>query len=81
MIASLAGKGHKRNSEASILPFEDGRLLLAWSDFYGEHSADEGLPSRISCDGRRMRGATGEPFTLQENIGKLNCMSASLVRC
>jgi Neuraminidase (sialidase) len=75
-----ASPENRRNSEASILPFDDGRLLVAWSKFYGGDGADE-APSYIAARWSKDEGRTwGEPFVLQENIGHLNCMSASLLR-
>jgi len=71
---------HPRQSEASILPFGDGRLLLAWTDFYGGNWHDEGQ-ARIMGRWSPDEGDTwAEPFVLQENIGGLNCMSASLLQ-
>lgn len=68
-----------RQSEASILPLPDGRLLAAWSDFYAGLWRDEGA-ARIVARWSEDQGATwGEPLVLQENIGRLNCMSASLL--
>lgn len=71
---------HPRNSEASILPFSDGRLLLAWSDFYDGDASDFG-PARIMGKWSRDEGATwSEPFLIQEDYGKVNIMEASLLR-
>jgi Neuraminidase (sialidase) len=79
-IIAQSSPENRRNSEASILPFDDGRLLVAWSKFYGGTGADE-TPSRIAARWSKDEGRTwGEPFVLQENIGTLNCMSASLLR-
>lgn len=68
-----------RMSEASILPFADGRLFLAYTEYYGGDWEDGGpahIMGRWSPDG----GETwSEPFVVQENIGRLNCMEASLV--
>lgn len=69
-----------RHSENSVLTFADGRLLLAWTRFCGNDWHDEGgahIAGRWSEDEGR---SWGEPFILQENIGGLNCMSASLLR-
>lgn len=71
---------HPRQSEASILPFDDGRLLLAWTDYYAGKPKD-GHPARIMGKWSRDEGESwSPPFVLQENIGKLNVMSASLLR-
>ena len=37
-----ANSKNPRNSEADIIELKDGRLLLGWSEFYGESSADDG---------------------------------------
>ncbi len=75
-----ANNEHPRFSESSMLAFSDGRLLLAYTDFYGGAWADQG-PAKIVGRWSKDEGTTwGEPFTLQENIGKLNCMSASLLQ-
>ena len=71
---------HPRQSEGSIVALGGGRLLLAWSDFYGGQWADEG-PARVCGKSSDDNGATwSDARVLQENTGKLNCMSASLLR-
>ena len=80
MVLSPATEERKRQTEASMLAFPDGRLLVAYSDFYTAEGADEG-PAQIAGRWSRDEGLSwGEPFVLQENIGKLNCMSASLLQ-
>ncbi len=68
-----------RQSEGDIAVLKDGSLLAAWSDFY-EKSSDH-APARISAarstDGGR---SWGPRFTLQENTGKANVMSVTLLR-
>ena len=80
MVVCPASAEHSRQTEASILPFEDGRLFLAYSDFCGPVWLDRGtaqIMGRWSHD----EGETwSEPFLVQENIGKTNVMSASLLR-
>jgi hypothetical protein len=79
-LVCCASVQHPRHSEAAILGFDDGRLLLAYTDFYGANWRDEG-PARICGKWSQDEGATwSEPLVLQENIGRLNCMSASLLR-
>ena len=69
-----------RNSEGSILPFPDGRLLLAYTEFHGGSSDDWGL-ARITGKWSRDQGTTwSEPFVICENYGKVNIMEASLLR-
>src|SRR6266550_4012182 len=65
---------HPRNSEADMLLLRDGRLLVAWIEFYGSSAQDWGaarIEAMISKDqGRSWHGK----FTLQENIGQMNVM-------
>ena len=71
---------HCRQSEASILPFDDGRLFLGYSDFYGGNWRDAGA-ARIMGMWSEDEGETwSAPFLIQDNIGKLNVMEASLLR-
>lgn len=68
-----------RQSEGDIVVLKDGTLLAAWSDFYDK--ASDHSPARISAakstDGGR---SWGPRFTLQENTGQTNVMSATLLR-
>jgi sialidase-1 len=68
-----------RNSEASIVELGDGRLLLAWSNFYGGHSdfAAARIAGRLSADGGR---TWGPKFTLQKNVAGMNVISAAFLR-
>lgn len=68
-----------RHTEGDIVALADGRLLLAWSDFYGgaEDHSEGHISARISADGGR---TWGERYRLQENIGEQNVMSTSLLR-
>jgi Neuraminidase (sialidase) len=69
-----------RQSENSILPFADGRLLLGYSRFTGGNWRDFG-PAHIAGRWSHDEGRTwSEPLVLQENIAQLNCMSPSLLR-
>lgn len=71
---------NQRNSEASVVELRDGRLLLAYSEFYGADSSDHAkarISGKLSADGGR---TWSESFVLQENIGGLNVMSVSLLR-
>ena len=71
---------HCRQTEASILPFDDGRLFLGYTDFYAGLWRDGG-PGRIMGKWSHDEGETwSEPFLVQENIGKMNVMEASLLR-
>ena len=69
-----------RKTEASIIELRDGRLLLAYSDFYTV-SSDDAAPARIS--GRYssdMGKSWTEPFTIIQNTAKKNVMSVSMLR-
>lgn len=80
ILIAPVSEGHLRNTEASILPFDDGRLLVAWSEFYDGPGRDED-PALIAGRWSKDEGQTwSDPFILQENIGKINCMSASFLR-
>ena len=70
---------HPRQSEGDIVVLRDGTLFAAWSDFY--EKANDHAPARISAARSTDGGRTWGPrFTLQENTGRSNVMSASLVR-
>src|SRR3954447_17779742 len=70
-IVAPSSENNRRNSEADMLRLRDGRLLLAWIDFYGPAGSDW-APSRISGMYSRDQGRTwGCKFTLQENIVKM----------
>jgi len=67
-----------RNSEGDLIQLSDGRILLAWSNFvdgFADHSYGY-IAGKTSSDG----GYTwSEPFIIQENTGKYNVMSVSLL--
>jgi len=68
-----------RQSEGDVVVLKDGTLLAAWSDFYG--GAEDNAAARISAAKSIDGGKTwGERFTLQENTGKANVMSVTLLR-
>jgi len=68
-----------RHSEGDVVELADGRLLLAWTEFYGgydDHAAAH-ISAKLSTDG----GLTWGPKSiLQENVGGRNVMSVSLLR-
>ena len=75
-----ASSSHSRQTEASILPFDDGRLFLAYTDFCGPVWLDRGT-AQIMGKWSHDEGETwSEPFLVQENIGNINVMGASLLR-
>ena len=70
---------HPRISEGDLLRLEDGRWLVAYSDFYGgwgDHDAAQISASYSGDDGLTW----SEPSVLQERTGRCNCMSVSLLR-
>jgi len=80
LIVAPATAENPRNTEGDIVVLRDGRLLLAWSDFYAGEMPDA-APARISAMLSNDGGRTwGERFTLQENIGGQNVMSVSFLR-
>ncbi|MGC9318860.1 MAG: sialidase family protein [Armatimonadota bacterium] len=79
LIVAEATEQNPRNTEGDIVALQDGRLLLAWSDFYG--GAADDAPARISAKVSDDGGRTwSERYTLQENVGDENVMSVSLLR-
>jgi sialidase-1 len=76
---ATASPSNPRQSEGDVLPLRDGTLLAAWSDFYG--GAEDNAAARVSAAKSKDGGRTwGQRFTLQENTGKANVMSVSLLR-
>ncbi len=74
-----ASTEHPRNSEGDIVVLRDGTLFAAWSQFYG--GSQDHAPARISAVKSTDGGRTwSTPFTIQENQGKANVMSVSLIR-
>src|SRR3954464_5905839 len=69
-----------RKSEAAIVALQDGRLLLAYTEFYTVSPKDD-APARIV--GRHSSGSGrtwSKPFVMVENTAKRNVMSVSLLR-
>ena len=63
-----------------MMALEDGSLLLVYTQWYGAKGHDHD-PARLVAIRSRDGGVTwSEPETVQENIGKMNVMSTSLVR-
>jgi sialidase-1 len=68
-----------RHTEADVLVLRDGTLFAAWAEFYG--GARDDAPARITSARSTDGGRTWGPRTvIQENSGKANVMSVSLVR-
>jgi sialidase-1 len=75
-----ASRTNPRNSEADVIVHRDGRVTLAWTEFYGDANGDWGA-ARIAARTSRDRGQSWGPrFTLQENIGQMNVMEPDLLR-
>lgn len=75
------GKNNPRNSEGAFLPLTDGRVMFAYSRYYGVSASDNAtadIAARYSFD-------NGETWTdndeiIVKNHGGLNVMSVSLLR-
>lgn len=78
-IIAPATEESPRNSEGDIVVLKDGSLLAAWSDFYGGNRDDSAgrISAKKSTDGGR---TWSERWTLVENTGAENVMSASFLR-
>ena len=78
----IHGPDNPRNSEGSFVTLTDGRILFAYSRYYGEGGGYDGDRARIcgrfSADGGRTW--SGTDAVLVENEGKHNVMSVSLLR-
>ncbi len=68
-----------RNSEGDLIVLKDGSILAAWSEFYGGNRDDSSgrISAKISKDGGK---TWGERWTMVENSGAENVMSASFLR-
>ena len=75
------GPDNPRNSEGAFLPLKDGRIMFAYSRYYGTSSSDHAtadIAARYSSD----KGATwtDKDEILVRNHGGMNVMSVSLLR-
>ena len=78
-LVATSNKEFPRHSEGSIVELKDGTQLLAWTRFTGgaaDH-ATANIAAMTSKDGGRTWSA---PHVIQENTGKQNVMSVSLLR-
>ena len=79
VVISEANETHCRQTEGSIAVTSEGRLLLAFTDFYDVKWVDMS-PARIVGKWSDDEGESWtETFVLQENIGDLNVMCPSLL--
>ena len=75
------GSDNPRNSEGAFMPLKDGRIMFAYSRYYGDSSHDHAtadIAARYSSD-------KGETWTdkdeiIVKNHGGMNVMSVSLLR-
>ena len=75
------GPDNPRNSEGAFMPLKDGRIMFAYSRYYGTNSSDHAtadLAARYSSD----KGATwtDKDEIIVKNHGGMNVMSVSLLR-
>ncbi|MCL5098673.1 MAG: glycoside hydrolase [Candidatus Omnitrophica bacterium] len=80
LTVAPVGPQNPRNSEAAIVPLNDGSLLLGWTEFYAGSSEDHG-PARISGRVSHDGGKTwSSQRTLVENDGGCNVMEVNFLR-
>ena len=74
-------KGNPRNGEGSFIRLNDGRIMYAYTEYYGDDWADHAT-ARISAVYSEDEGETfGEPTVLLEKEDwQMNIMSVSLLR-
>jgi len=75
------GPDNPRNSEGAFMPLKDGRIMFAYSRYYGKSGGDHAtadIAARYSSD----NGATwtDEDEIIVKNHGGMNVMSVSLLR-
>ncbi len=73
--------GNPRNSEGSFVTLADGRILFAYTRYYGDSWSDEATArvcGRTSADGGHTWSDSDE--VIVENEGRQNVMSVSLLR-
>ena len=75
------GPDNPRNSEGAFMPLRDGRIMFAYSRYYGTSSSDHAtadIAARYSSD----KGATwtDKDEIIVKNHGGMNVMSVSLLR-
>ena len=75
------GDNNPRNSEGSFLPLKDGRIMYAYSRYYGTSKSDHAtadIAARYSSD--KGRTWTDKDEIIVKNYGGMNVMSVSLLR-
>lgn len=79
-IVAPATPENPRHSEGSMVRLNDGRILFAYTEYYGGQSEDHS-PARIVATYTPDHGRTWSPtLTLLENIARENVMSVTLLR-
>jgi len=69
-----------RNGEGSMLVLEDGRLLLVYTEWYAGEGGDNAPARLVAVTSSDVGRNWSEPRIVQDNVGEMNVMSASLVR-
>ena len=75
------GPNNPRNSEGAFMPLKDGRILFAYSRYYGKSSSDHAtadIAARYSSD--KGKTWTTNDEIIVKNEGGMNVMSVSLLR-
>ena len=75
------GPGNPRNSEGAFMPLKDGRIMFAYSRYYGKSGDDHAtadIAARYSSD--QGRTWTTDDEIVVKNDGGMNVMSVSLLR-
>jgi sialidase-1 len=79
-IVASATPDNPRHSEGSMVQLKDGRILFAYTEYYGGESEDHS-PAKIVGTYTSDHGRTWSPkFTLLKNIARENVMSVTLLR-
>ena len=75
------GPNNPRNSEGAFMPLKDGRIMFAYSRYYGKSSSDHAtadIAARYSSD--KGKTWTTNDEIIVKNEGGMNVMSVSLLR-
>ena len=75
------GPNNPRNSEGAFMPLKDGRIMFAYSRYYGKSGDDHAtadIAARYSSDQGRTWTTNDE--IIVKNEGGMNVMSVSLLR-
>jgi len=76
-----AGPGNPRNGESTMIRLKDGRILLVYTQYYGESWEDHAIARLCACTSSDEGESWSEPDILIEKDERAeNIMSPSLVR-